>query len=68
MTSAIFTQGYQVITDSLAQLEQYLAERAQQAGDLIGLAADRLQSYQEQPDRPQIWRHFMPPIDPGPDR
>lgn len=62
MTSAIFTQGYSVITQSLQQLADYLAERGQRVEEVIGLAADQLQSYAEQAERPGIWREFAPSI------
>lgn len=62
MTSAIFTRGYGVIAESLAELDSYLAERGQRAGDLIGVAADQLQGYGEQAERPGIWREFAPAV------
>lgn len=60
MTSAIFTQGYGVINESLSQLEAYLAEHNQNAEEVIGLAADALQAYGDQPSRPNIWQSFAP--------
>jgi hypothetical protein len=45
----------------VTELDAYLQSRGKTAQQLLGLAADRLQSYGEQPDRPDYWQTFAPP-------
>jgi dihydroorotate dehydrogenase len=61
MTSAVFTGGFGVVRDTLAELARYLDDKGRDARDLIGIAADRLQTYAEQESRPGHWRKFVPP-------
>ncbi len=61
MTSAIFTGGFGVVPRALDELRDYLARQRCHAADLIGKAADRLQSYGEQPSRPGYWKAFVAP-------
>lgn len=61
LTSAVMTGGFRVIGDTVKQLSVYLAERGQNANDLIGRAADRLQGYADQKQRPGYWSAFVPP-------
>lgn len=66
MTSAIFTGGYQVLADAVAELEAYVRQRGKTVSELLGEAADRVETYQDQQDRPQYWREFSPfaaPVD-----
>ena len=60
MTSAIFTNGYDVIEKSIKQLEDYLNEKNMDAESLIGLAADRVKTYSEQRNKEDYWREFVP--------
>jgi dihydroorotate dehydrogenase len=61
MTSAVFTGGFGVVRDTLGQLAGYLDAKGRDARDLIGIAADRLESYAAQESRPGYWRKFVPP-------
>jgi dihydroorotate dehydrogenase len=61
MTSAVFAGGFGVIRDALDQLARYLDAKQRDARDLVGVAADRLQTYAEQQSRPAYWREFVPP-------
>jgi dihydroorotate dehydrogenase len=61
MTSAVFTQGARVLAESIAELDDYVATCGISATDLVGKAADAVQSYGEQPGRPEYWRDFLPP-------
>ncbi len=61
MGSAVMTGGYGVIADAVAKLSRYLAQHDCSAGAIVGKAADRLQSFEEQPYRPEHWRGFVPP-------
>lgn len=60
MTSAIFTSGYKVISRSLIQIEDYLEVKNLELDDIIGMAADRAESYGEQENRKDYWRDFVP--------
>ncbi len=60
MTSAIFTSGYKVISRSLIQIEDYLEVKNLELDDIIGMAADRAESYGEQESRKDYWRDFVP--------
>jgi hypothetical protein len=60
MTSAIFTGGYHVLTRAIEELEIYLRSRGARAEDLVGMAADQVQTYQQQLDRPDHWKQFAP--------
>lgn len=60
MTSAIFTNGYKVISRSLIQIEDYLSVKNYELGDIIGLAADQVGTYAEQENRKEFWREFIP--------
>ncbi|MGE5145667.1 MAG: tRNA-dihydrouridine synthase [Candidatus Eiseniibacteriota bacterium] len=61
MTSAVFTGGFGVVRDTLAELTRYLDDKGRDARELIGVAADRLQTYAAQESRPGYWRRFVPP-------
>jgi dihydroorotate dehydrogenase (NAD+) catalytic subunit len=67
MTSAILAGGFGGIEIALAEFAAYLARKDMTARALIGRAADRLASYQDQPSRPGYWREFVAPggLDPG---
>jgi dihydroorotate dehydrogenase (NAD+) catalytic subunit len=67
MTSAIFTGGFEVIARALDELADYLSRHGRTAREIIGLAADRLQTYQEQPARAGYWKNFVPQGGTGPD-
>ena len=61
MGSAVMTGGYGVITETIDTLSRYLDQRGCSVDDVIGKAADRLQSFEAQPRRPEHWRGFVPP-------
>lgn len=60
MTSAIFTGGYDVISNSIEQLNTYLKDKNMDAADLIGVAADRSKTYAAQRNNDDYWREFVP--------
>ncbi len=64
MTSAVFTGGYDVLARSIAELDDYLKGRGKTAVQLLGVAADRLESYADQNERPAYWQEFVPPAMP----
>lgn len=61
MTSAILVGGPRVIEQSLRELSSYLDKQRRSAMELIGEAADRLQTYQQQAAQPGYWKRFVPP-------
>jgi dihydroorotate dehydrogenase len=61
MTSAVMAGGVAVISDALVELENYLAKNEITAQQLIGQAADKLETYQQQAARPGHWKKFVPP-------
>ncbi|MBD9443313.1 dihydroorotate dehydrogenase [Pseudomonas sp. PDM04] len=60
MTSAVFTGGYQVLSDAIEELDAYVAKRGSTVTELLGSAADQVQTYQQQPSRPGWWEGFAP--------
>jgi len=63
MTSAVFTGGYSVLERAIDELDRYLATRGRTASELLGLAADHVQTYQEQISRQDYWQAFAPDTD-----
>ena len=60
ITSSIFTNGFQVISKSLLELLEYLENKGISAKELIGQTADRVEAYDTQNARPEIWKEFVP--------
>lgn len=60
ITSSIFTKGFEVISKSLLELSEYLESKGTTAEELIGLTADRVEAYDTQNTRPEIWKEFVP--------
>ncbi|WP_321355797.1 dihydroorotate dehydrogenase [Pseudomonas extremaustralis] len=67
MTSAVFTGGYEVLSRAVSELDEYVQRRGLSVEQLLGNAADQVQTYQQQPDRPDWWQRFAPecPGSPG---
>lgn len=61
LSSAVMIHGFHIIGDALCELTDYLETSGLDARDLIGQAADRLQSYDAQQSNHLRWRHFVPP-------
>jgi dihydroorotate dehydrogenase (NAD+) catalytic subunit len=59
VTSAIFAGGFGTIGRMRAEFTGYLERIGRDASELVGVAADRRQSYQEQPSRPGHWKSFV---------
>ncbi len=58
--SAVMHEGFGAITRMIDELDALLDARAMHFADLVGRAADALQGYAEQPERPGRWRDFVP--------
>ena len=61
MTSAVMAGGSAVISDALLEFQDYLKKNGVAAQSLVGEAADKLETYQQQPPRPGHWKKFVPP-------
>jgi dihydroorotate dehydrogenase len=62
MASAVMTGGYSAISAAIDALSAYLDRHGRRASDIIGVAADRLEAFDQQPYRPEHWREFVPEI------
>jgi len=60
ITSSIFTNGFEVISKSLSELTEYLESKGITATELIGQTADRVETYDAQNIRSEIWKEFVP--------
>jgi dihydroorotate dehydrogenase (NAD+) catalytic subunit len=63
MTSAVLTRGYAALSEAIAELDAYLGERGQCVEQVLGLAADSVETYQQQTSRPGHWTQFSPSTD-----
>lgn len=63
MTSAVLTRGYAALSDAVAELDAYLGTRGQRVEQILGLAADCVETYQQQTSRPGHWTQFSPATD-----
>lgn len=61
MTSAPFTAGFDVLRSAVAAVESYLESKGTNAESIVGVAADRLKSYADQPLRAGAWRERVAP-------
>jgi len=60
LASVVMARGFDVLAESIAALDGYLDEHALSAGALVGIAADHLESFEQQPFNPGRWRDFVP--------
>jgi dihydroorotate dehydrogenase len=60
LTSLVWQGGYSALARLQEQLGEWLAARSHSVSGLVGVAADRVQSYQELPPSPGRWREFVP--------
>ena len=58
--SAVMLEGFGALSRILEELRDALTSRNMRYADLIGRAADSMQSYAEQPERPEYWQNFVP--------
>jgi dihydroorotate dehydrogenase (NAD+) catalytic subunit len=58
--SAVMLRGFEVISQSLDELDGFLAAKSLTARELIGHAADRRRSFGEMPLLQDHWRRFIP--------
>jgi dihydroorotate dehydrogenase (NAD+) catalytic subunit len=60
MSSQVMLRGFSVLSDAIAEIESYLAEKKSGALDLIGRAADTRKSFSEMKVLPDNWRRYLP--------
>ncbi|MDC7789526.1 tRNA-dihydrouridine synthase [Rhodoplanes sp. TEM] len=60
MSSPVMLRGFELLSDSLAELEAYLARKGVTAAELIGRAADSRKSFAQMPLRQDNWRNYVP--------
>jgi dihydroorotate dehydrogenase (NAD+) catalytic subunit len=61
MTSAVLQGGFAALGVARDELAAWLGAKDFALRDIVGRAADALESYGEQPARPGRWRDFVPP-------
>jgi dihydroorotate dehydrogenase (NAD+) catalytic subunit len=60
MSSAVMLRGFAVLSDALAEFEQYLLRKGMTARKLIGRAADSRKTFADMPPREDNWRRYVP--------
>ena len=58
--TAVMTGGFGVLSAAVESVLAYVERHQTRVADLTGVAADQLQSFGEQPHRPDHWRNFVP--------
>ena len=61
LSTAVFTNGFDVLADAVSTVETYLSQRKENAVDITGRAADRVVPFSALPQRPGFWEKFAPP-------
>jgi dihydroorotate dehydrogenase len=59
--SVVMQEGFGGITRLLNELADFVERRGVRFVDIVGKAADALQSYAQQPELPGRWKSFVPP-------
>ena len=60
IASPVMLRGFNLLSDALAELADYLKRKNLAARDLIGLAADRRKSFADMPLLQDNWRNYIP--------
>ena len=60
IASPVMLRGFDLLSDALAQFEEFLARKNVTAAELIGCAADRRKTFAQMPLRPENWRNYIP--------
>jgi dihydroorotate dehydrogenase (NAD+) catalytic subunit len=61
IASPVMLRGYGVLSDALAELTRYLADKGLRAEELIGRAADQRKTFAQMPLMQDNWRRYVPP-------
>lgn len=60
LLSLVMREGFAGLARVIQELDALLEERGLTFAELIGRAADALQAYEQQPERPGHWKKFVP--------
>jgi dihydroorotate dehydrogenase len=60
IASPVMLRGYDLLSDALAEFEEFLARKNVTAAELVGRAADRRKTFAEMPLRQDNWRRYVP--------
>ena len=60
IASAVQLRGYSVLSDAVAELTRYVADKKVSAMDLVGRAADARKTFADMPPKPNNWRNYVP--------
>ena len=60
IASPVMLRGFDLLSDALAQFEEFLTRKNLRAAELIGRAADRRKTFAQMPLRPENWRNYIP--------
>jgi dihydroorotate dehydrogenase (NAD+) catalytic subunit len=60
ISSPVMLRGFEVLSEAVRELEQFVVRKGIPAADLIGTAADRRKTFTEMPLRPDNWRRYVP--------
>jgi dihydroorotate dehydrogenase len=60
ISSPVMLRGFGVLSDAVAQLEEFLRRKGVRAADLVGVAADRRRTFADMQLRQNNWRNYIP--------
>lgn len=60
MSSAVMLRGFAVLSAAIAELAEYLRGRNLSAGEIVGRAADKRQTFAAMPMLAENWRNYIP--------
>jgi len=60
IASPVMLRGFDLLSDALAQFEEFLARKNVTAAERVGRAADCRKSFVQMPLRPENWRNYIP--------
>ena len=61
LSTVVFTNGFDVLTETVDRLAAYLDRHGDDAADIVGRAADRVKPFTDLPRQPGFWETFAPP-------
>ncbi len=60
MCTAVMTGGFGVLRQAVEEAANYLDDKEMNARDIVGVVADQVGRFGDQPLRPGAWRNFVP--------
>ena len=60
ITSPVMLRGYEVLSEAVRELAEFVAAKGIDVQDLVGVAADRRKTFADMPPRPDNWRRYVP--------